>query len=136
MENKVLLWLDDVREPSEKWLVFSPIERPYIVKWVKSYTEFCDNILFDGLPDAICFDHDLSDFQAMKSGYPELMEDVRWPETEKTGYDCAKWLIEYCQDNNLKLPKWNIQSANPVGKENIKSLLENYTKHCNGKTIH
>lgn len=45
---------------------------------------------------------------------------------EKTGYHCAKWLVEYCMDNNAPLPKWNIHSANPVGKENIKMLLENY----------
>lgn len=50
---------------------------------------------------------------------------------EKTGYDCAKWLVEYCLDNNLKLPKWNIQSANPVGKDNINGLLLSFSKNVN-----
>lgn len=55
------------------------------------------HIINHSLPDGICFDHDLGE--------------------EKTGYDCAKWLVDYCMDNNLKLPLYAIQSANPVGKE-------------------
>ena len=47
---------------------------------------------------------------------------------EKTGYDCAKWLVEYCINNNKSLPKYAIQSANPVGRENINSLLTNFNK--------
>lgn len=131
---KVLLWLDDVRDPfKDDWLNFSPIEGPYEVVWIKTYNEFLNHITTFGLPEGICFDHDLSDFQAMKSGYPELMEDCKWPEDEKTGMDCAKWLVEYCLDSKLDLPKWNIQSANPVGKQNIKSLLENYESYNLGR---
>lgn len=51
------------------------------------------------------------------------------PHEEKTGYDAAKWLVEYCIDNNLKLPLYNIQSANFVGKENIRGLLEGFRKY-------
>ena len=47
----------------------------------------------------------------------------------KSGYDCAKWLVDYCLDNKVQIPEWNIQSANPVGKENIGSLLSNARKH-------
>ena len=42
--------------------------------------------------------------------------------------DCAKWLVEYCIDNNKKLPLYNIQSANSVGRENIDSLLKSFNK--------
>jgi len=45
----------------------------------------------------------------------------------KTGYDCAKWLVNYCIDGNLILPKWNIQSSNPVGKDNINGLLTSFS---------
>jgi hypothetical protein len=34
-------------------------------------------------------------------------------------------------DNNKSLPLYNIQSANPVGKANIDSLLINYIRHMN-----
>ena len=129
---KKLLWLDDSRDPFEDdWLVFSPIGRMNIeVSWVKTFDEFTNWIITNGLPDGICFDHDLSDFQSMKYGYPELMEDVLWPEWEKTGMDCAKWLSEYCMDNELKIPLYNIQSSNEVGKENIDCYLKNHIKHC------
>lgn len=112
-----LLWLDDVRNPFENdWLVFSPIAHTEVI-WVKKYHEFVSWITDNGLPDGICFDHDLSDIHCNKSTYKE-----------KTGMDCAKWLVDYCLDKDLDLPKWNIQSANLVGKENIKGLLKDYTK--------
>ena len=115
---KRLLWLDDIRNPLENnWLVFSPIDQPYEVIWVKKYHEFVSWITENGLPDAICFDHDLSDIHINKSTYKEM-----------TGMDCAKWLVEYCMDNNKKLPLYNIQSANPVGKDNIDGLLKSYIK--------
>lgn len=140
---KKLLWLDDYRDPMQgQWLVFSPITLEDLeVFWVKSYKEFTEWITENGLPDAICFDHDLSDFQAFYSIPGELdkalaeAESVgrldQWQEilkNEKTGYDCAKWLTEYCIENKVKLPLYNIQSANPVGKENIDKHLKNYIK--------
>lgn len=106
---KTLLWIDDIRDPSENdWLIFSPIGRDVDVHWVKSYSEFTEWVMRNGLPNAICFDHDLGE--------------------EKDGYDCAKWLVDYCIDNHKKLPDYAIQSANPVGKENIDKLLKNYLK--------
>jgi hypothetical protein len=119
MKNKgILLWLDDVRNPHEDgWLVFSPIT-PNKVVWVKKYHEFVSWITENGLPDGICFDHDLSDIHINKSTYKEM-----------TGYDCAKWLVNYCIDNNKPLPLYNIQSANPVGKANIDAYLKHYIRH-------
>ena len=48
---------------------------------------------------------------------------------ENTGLDCAKWLVEYCLDNNTKLPDYIVHSANPAGKENIEKYLFNAKKH-------
>ena len=108
---KTLLWLDDVRDPLQNdWLNFSPIGKLVNVIWVTNYQEFIDWIMTYGLPDAVCFDHDSDS-------------------CETTGYDCAKWLVEYCIDNNKSLPKYAIQSANPVGRENINSLLTNFKKN-------
>ena len=112
---KTLLWLDDVRDPFDKnvdWLIFSPIGRNISVVWVKNYDEFEHNIIVNGLPDAICFDHDLAD-------------------EEKSGYDCAKFLVKYHDLSGGEFPKWAIQSANPVGKKNIDCYLKNYLKHIN-----
>lgn len=110
---KTLLWLDDYRDPNkDDWMNFSPIGKDCLVVWVKSYEEFVDWIKTYELPDAICFDHDLGDF----------------PENEKTGCDCAKWLVKYCYEKGKPLPLFNIQSANLVGKANIQQLLERYNR--------
>ena len=60
----------------------------------------------NGLPDIICFDHDLGE--------------------EKSGYDCAKFVVKYCQEHNLDIPAFDIQSSNNVGKDNIRSLMNNW----------
>jgi hypothetical protein len=128
---KTLLWLDDIRNPYEdNWLMFSPIENPNIT-WVKSYKEFTTWIEFFGLPDAICFDHDLGMEVVLKARSKGMSKrkSRKLKQQEKTGYDCAKWLVDYCLDNKLDLPLYNIQSANPVGKENIDRLLKQFKKH-------
>jgi hypothetical protein len=110
-----LLWLDDIRNPFvADWLLqyASDYERDAVV-WVKNYTEFVDWITENGLPEMICFDHDLGESD------------------EKTGHDCAKWLVEHCMDNDTDLPMWEIQSANPVGRDNINGLLNGYNKFRN-----
>ena len=112
-ESHTLLWLDDERDPAvEKWHAWFPIQESTVV-WVKSYSAFVDWITEYGLPAAICFDHDLGD--------------------EKSGFDAAKWLTEYCLTQKGVLPAWSIQSANPIGKGNIVSLLnsfERFTRDC------
>ena len=45
---------------------------------------------------------------------------------EKTGFTAAKWLVDYCIDNNKEVPKFNVHSANPVGANNIRSFLNNF----------
>lgn len=79
---------------------------------VRSYAEFVTYITDSGLSDFISFDHDLG--------------------LEESGYDCAKWLVDYCLDNNFRLPKFDVHSQNPVGKENILSLLQNFKKNIKG----
>ena len=131
---KTLLWLDDIRDPfvnDGEWLVYSPIVRPYEVSWVKSYDEFIAWIGEHGLPDAICFDHDLGLDEVHEKGTmsKRALKRPRKTPDYKTGYDCAKWLVDYCIDNRLAPPQYGIQSANPVGRENIDGLLKNFIKH-------
>jgi len=141
---KRLLWLDDIRDPMVgDWLVFSPLERPFEVHWVKTYDEFKKWIMEHDMPDGVCFDHDLSDFQAWKASCPENFNSAyeeslklgkrdKWDEIlagEKTGMDCAKWMVDRVLDGHGLLPKWNIQSSNPAGADNIRGLLDNFKKH-------
>ena len=78
---------------------------------VRSYQEFIDWVTNNGVPDYISFDHDLGE--------------------EKSGFDCAKWLCNYCLDSHIPLPEFSVHSANPVGRENIESIMNNYTKRLN-----
>lgn len=104
------LYLDDIRTPnSSEWVI------------VRSYGEFVDTITRLGMPTEISFDHDLADIHCSNS-----KESFSYH--EKTGMDCAKWLCEYCMDNSLPLPKWNVHSANPVGADNIRHYLTNFEK--------
>ena len=126
---KTILWLDDIRDPyTEKFSVeVLYLKEEYLnidtsalyqekckVRWVKTQKEFENYINENGLPDLISFDNDLG------IGNGE-------------GYDCAKWLVEYCMNNELQLPKWFVHSANPVAKENIENLLINFKNNYYGK---
>ena len=111
-----LVWIDDLRNPFlGNWIKdYSPISIKNLdIIWVKSFRDFKEYLDKNGLPNAICFDHDL--------GY-------NGPEPEENGMTCARYLVDYCMDNNLKLPEYNIQSSNTVGADNIRHLLENFKR--------
>ena len=127
-----LLWLDDCRDPmKDDWLNFSPIGKNVEVHWVKSYEEFVNWITNSGLPDAICFDHDLGEdiAQYYRSVGLSKRDSRKIKRLSPNGMDCAKWIVEYCMDTNQLMPLYSIQSANPGGKENIDQLLKNYIKY-------
>jgi hypothetical protein len=133
-KSKNLLWLDDLRNPFEgKWIEeFAPeyLNSGSII-WVLNYEEFIEWIRKNGLPQKICFDHDLGEDVAIKlvSKGINKKKAREVKKLAKSGYDCAKWLVDYCIDHDLQIPDWNIQSANPVGKENINGLLINAKNH-------
>lgn len=128
---KKLLWLDDLRIPQQFYDVWAIKGNDVEVIWVKSYEEFTRWITDNGLPDAINFDHDLADEDYTPQEYwsdyakSKAYQDSRVYK-EKTGMECAKWLVEYCLDNSCKLPKYAVHSANPVGADNIRGLLSNF----------
>lgn len=103
------IWLDDVRYPN------IPLGRGYTpgepISWVKTYDEFVSEVKRVGKRISDClihFDHDLGE--------------------DKDGYDCAKWLIDWCLENDYGVPDYDVQSANPVGRKNIESVFESYWK--------
>lgn len=100
--------------------------------WVKSYQEFIQHIVQNGLPDILAFDHDLggNSYQLYHKHGGYQKNDINYDEyDEPTGYHCAKWLTEYCMDNKLKYTcDVYAHSMNPKGRENITSLLNNFKK--------
>lgn len=117
-DDKILVWIDDIRDPQDKkwqdWIKSNcPLKDPDDIYWVKSYKEFCDWVDKYGRPTCISFDHDLG----MKG------------DNEKTGYDCAKYMVDWCMDNRVKFPLYSSQSDNGPGRKNIQSYIENFKKH-------
>jgi hypothetical protein len=133
---ETLLWLDDIRDPKDNiwltWMIDAEINpTAFNIIWVKSYDDFTKWIEKNGLPSLICFDHDLGEDVAkgrVFKGMSKRQARILKRET-LSGFDCTKWLIEFCLDNKLNIPNYKIQSANPVGAENIKGLIENFRKN-------
>jgi hypothetical protein len=115
--SAVFLFLDDIREP-EHAFEYTKQEMFLKQKWevVRNFDEFKNHIEANGMPSFISFDHDLADTHYT----PEHLHK------EKTGYECAMWLVDYCMDNNLHLPKYYCHSMNPVGKDKIVGLLRSF----------
>ena len=112
------LWLDDLRPvPDKTW------------DKVKSYKEFTSYILKHGIPDIISFDHDLGRehyISYITNKKKHILEDFDTP----NGYDCAKWLV----DQEYTLKEFYCHSANPIGKINIMTLLNNWKNFYENKT--
>ncbi len=100
------LFLDDERVPASDdgpaWIIARSTKEA--VQVVKSH----------GLPEFISFDHDLGEGD--------------------TSIDFIHWLIDTTLDSielgaNPKFPNYTVHSQNPVGKENIESLMDSFLKH-------
>ena len=102
---KKTLYIDDIRQPKTNF-----------TKIVRTCEEGQLYIKEHGMPDFISFDHDLG----MVNG-----------EERKSGYDFAKWIVDSDLDGDIDIPNdfnFNVHSANPVGAEKIKSILNGYLK--------
>lgn len=122
--TKKYLYLDDVR---------TPIDNNWIV--VRNYEEFVNVITEKGLDnfEVISLDHDLGE-SAMNEFFDNVYINGKLDYnniTEKTGFDCAKFLIELSMDSGVILPQIYVHSANPVGTANIIEIVNNFL-HFNG----
>ena len=132
---KQKIYLDDVRTPvNTDWVV------------VRSYDEFVEKVRELGFEniEVISLDHDLGDtamneyFNNVSPNYTLDYSNIE----EKTGMDCAKWLVNYYYDNynlaedlisrknkkiiGITFPKVYTHSANPIGSANIMGYINNF----------
>jgi len=131
------IYLDDERTPKDEgWIV------------VRNYKEFVNTINKLGLEniDLISFDHDLGDtakdeyYNNVKTNYELDYDNI----VEKTGYDCAKFLVDkfYLENpdrerserfeklgTEIKFPTITVHSANPIGAANIMGYINNFLKN-------
>lgn len=112
------IFLDDERFPSDVHAYIDGVDIYKNKEWeiVRNYKDFIDLIQKYGMPNFISFDHDLGDFN---NGI------------EKTGYDCAKWLVDFCIDFKFNIPNFIVHSQNTIGNGDITYYLENAKKHIN-----
>lgn len=117
--EKQIIFLDDERHLSDvTWVDYSKWQGAYVLvnrtaarlkAYIKHYGKYFDwkNTLFS-------LDHDLQEFNEKTH-------------EETTGYDFAKWLIDYCIETGVPLQDLNIvvHSQNPIGKENIEKYFSN-----------
>ncbi len=93
------LFLDDERDP---------VDDEWII--VRTIEEAIEVIEAKGLPSFISFDHDLG-------------------ENQKTGFDLAKWIIDWDIKFDILTPEnfdFYVHSQNPIGKENIEGIFASY----------
>ena len=116
------IYLDDVR---------TPVEQDWVV--VRNYDEFISKVNELGFNDIelISLDHDLWD-SAMSEWHKNVYHNYTLNYdniTEKTGYDCAKWLVEQWMDGRPVVDVYT-HSANAIGSANIMGYINNY-RHVN-----
>ena len=120
--EKVSIYLDDIRTPNdERWII------------CRDYDEFVNRVNEIGLDniETISLDHDLGEtaireyFKNVTNNYILDYDNIH----EKTGYDCAKWLVEKSIETGVNLPTILTHSANPIGSANIMGYINNYLKN-------
>jgi len=136
----VKIFLDDFRNPADCIIYMSARMNGYATiygqdDWVvvKNYPEFVEAIKAAGSNiGMISFDHDLAEGHYHLNMVDGILdydgESFTSDDYNKTGYHCAKWLLEYYQENNWSIPEILVHSMNPAGTENIKSLFKNLEK--------
>jgi hypothetical protein len=121
MKKMIKIYLDDLRTPVDKdWTV------------VRSYDEFVSTVTNIGLEniELISLDHDLGD-TAMAEWHRNVYHNYTLDYnniTEKTGMDCCRYLVAESMNQKIPLPQIYVHSANPVGAENIRSILNRYNE--------
>ncbi len=111
--NKINIMIDDERDPLD---IKNLMGKYFVNDWVvvRNYPDFTklvdkniDNI------NIVSFDHDLA---CIVDG------------EEKTGKNCADYLIDKYMENNLEFPSWFVHTQNTEGRKNIISKILTYLK--------
>lgn len=119
------LFLDDERNPSDvTWAPWQVQEKYRNEEWVicRSYADAMVEIINNGFPKYISFDHDLGHEDDKYSGFylaKQLVENdiISGNKESREAYKFAPDFAYY------------VHSKNPIGKANIEGLLNNYMKH-------
>ena len=136
MNNLIILWLDDQRDPyrylntkstsatfARNKQFYDNLLKQYNANfvWVKNLYQFIDYIEKNGIPQFVSFDHDLNN----RGGGEGLSDEQK---LSNNGVNCAKWLVNYCKQMGQPLPKFYVHSANPKHGPEINKVLTSENK--------
>lgn len=114
MNCNYILFLDDERYLEDvAWVDYPDVSGFGIVRTYYSFCRAIENNFHDYI--AISFDHDIQDYDSFGK--------------EFTGQDCLRFLIEYCIENEYNLPEIILHTKNPIGKDNMQSLINSFNNH-------
>ena len=100
--------IDPIYEENETWVI------------VRDYHQFINLIQRVGVPKLVSFDHDLTQDHYLSENQSNIDYNSL---KDNTGYDAARWLIDYCENKEVKLPEIRVHSSNLEGKRNIEGLF-------------
>lgn len=93
------LWIDDVREAPEGWM------------WAKSTNEALRIIRFGpGDIEIISLDHDAGDYASLGGDYINVLNELE--------------RLTYVKGMNFKNIKFRLHSANPVGVQKMRMIIQ------------
>lgn len=130
------LFLDDLYAPFEvsnrEHILVENRAKYRKLDWVivKTYEDFITCIVTNGIPDIVSFDHDLceehygfiyNDENFLKNDDDIIIDYSTFK--NKTGFHAAEFLKNFCFLRKKALPLCLVHSANSIGRENIKNLL-------------
>lgn len=119
------IFLDDFRRPGYctqyMYRRIGNLISLYSEEWevVTNFNEFV-SVVIENINKIthVSFDHDLSEEHYLYDAFYNRY-------TEKTGYDCAEWMLTFYKKMDKSLPEVFVHSMNPVGRERIEKLFLN-----------
>jgi len=125
------LFLDDLRVVKDA--VIHKLNRKLIeesqipaVDWwiVRSYDDFVKTVKEKGVPNVVSFDNDLSQEQTRYFVRNHEKNGFNVDVYNDNGISCARFLIQYCKEQNKPLPTYYVHSANYHAVDFIENLMK------------
>jgi len=123
------IFLDDVRDPRTTTHVALPLFPWTVVRDFNAFKKTVEDFFneYQMAPEFVAFDHDLAPEHYRPSMYDEDKHYSAYYTDGTfqipTGYHAAQWLVEFCKEKKVKLPRYTCHSMNPLGRENIYKVL-------------
>lgn len=122
---KYNLFLDDFRLPKDvTWIKLPEVEWHiahdfrYFVNFLRRY----------GCPAIVSLDHDLHPSHNEEAANKQLRGFDYDNVNEKTGLECAIFLVRFCKENKFRPNQIYIHTLNPVGGINIQKVVSELYK--------